>query len=396
MATIVHGKRRIPYMRGMLIHYLIQRGFGQDEASELANATRAALSKTKTIRGKEIVQLIRDLIAERAVELDPGDLVFWERMPTSVTVESGGAERPFSKEILAHSIQVTGLPPDAAYEIAGTLESRLIDQRRKRITRAELADVVAAHLEQEHDHEYSARYRLWRRWTNLDLPLVILLGGATGVGKTTLAIALAALLDIPRVVATDDIRQIMRLMLSTELMPALHPSSYAAGEALPESPIAETDPLITGFREQARVVAVGVRAIISRCIEENTSVIIDGVHLLPELLNLQEAGDLVCFAPLTLSLSDRKAYAARFAERGKRAPERPPHKYLQHLDDILKVQEFILENSMAHDIPLLDTGSTEDLTSSATVVIGEHLARHPAMGIENPGEEPGTKKRRPR
>ena len=35
-----------------------------------------------------------------------------------------------------------------------------------------------------------------------------------------------------------------------------------------------------------RVVGVGVRAIISRCIEENTSVIMDGVHLLPGFIDL--------------------------------------------------------------------------------------------------------------
>ena len=53
-------------------------------------------------------------------------------------------------------------------------------------------------------------------------------GGASGVGKTSLAINLASVLDIPRVVATDDIRQIMRLMLAPDSMPSIHDSSYAA------------------------------------------------------------------------------------------------------------------------------------------------------------------------
>lgn len=62
-------------------------------------------------------------------------------------------------------------------------------------------------------------------------------GGASGVGKTSLAINLASVLDIPRVVATDDIRQIMRLMLAPDLMPSIHDSSYAA--QAPDIPVIE-------------------------------------------------------------------------------------------------------------------------------------------------------------
>ncbi len=62
-------------------------------------------------------------------------------------------------------------------------------------------------------------------------------GGASGVGKTSLAINLASVLDIPRVVATDDIRQIMRLMLAPDLMPSIHDSSYAA--QAPDTPVIE-------------------------------------------------------------------------------------------------------------------------------------------------------------
>ena len=65
----------------------------------------------------------------------------------------------------------------------------------------------------------------------LDVPLVILIGGATGVGKSTIATQLAARLGIVRVVATDAIREVMRSMLSPELMPTLHTSSFHAGHS---------------------------------------------------------------------------------------------------------------------------------------------------------------------
>ena len=69
---------------------------------------------------------------------------------------------------------------------------------------------------------YAKNFLRWREVERLDVPLVILIGGTTGVGKSTIATQLAARLGIVRVVATDAIREVMRSMLSSELMPTLH------------------------------------------------------------------------------------------------------------------------------------------------------------------------------
>ncbi|MEC7227359.1 MAG: hypothetical protein VXW00_10855, partial [Candidatus Latescibacterota bacterium] len=45
MATIIDGKTRIPFMRGMLVHHLIQRGVEHGEARDIANAVRNLLGK---------------------------------------------------------------------------------------------------------------------------------------------------------------------------------------------------------------------------------------------------------------------------------------------------------------------------------------------------------------
>ena len=373
MATIIDGKKRIPFMRGMLMHYLIQRGFTHEEAHGVANATREALSKEKDVRKKELIGLVERLVREDYGKREVGDLIFWERLPTSITVERTNGARPFSKELLSRSIQASGLAPDQAYKIAQTIESHLIDQRRQRITHEELETQTVDLLKQYHNQSYAERYRVWRVWGELDRPLVILIGGASGVGKTSLAVSLANLLDIPRVVATDDIRQVMRLMLSPELMPALHPSSYTARAAVSESSATGEDPVISGFREQARIISVGVQAIMSRCIEENTSVIIDGVHLLPDFLDMATYSKFAFVMPICLTLSDSQAYKERFAERASSAPARPEHKYLSHLEEILKIQEHILERCDAHDIPVLGTHSIDDVTSAAVMMVGERL-----------------------
>ena len=377
MATISDGKKRIPFMRGMLVHHLIQRGFDHDEAYELADEVRGALRSRKSIGRDEILQLLGDVLAARHEDRSVEDLVFWERAPTSIVVERKSGSRPFSKELLSHSVQASGLPPEAAYALAQRVEQRLMTQRMSHVTHAQLEDVVEEALRQQHGKNHAPRYRVWRAWGNLDKPLVILIGGASGVGKTTLAISLANLLDIPRVVATDDIRQILRLTLAPEFMPAIHRSSYRA--TAEDAHQLGIDPVIAGYREQCRVVGVGVRAILSRCIEENTSVIIDGVHLLPGFFDLSEFEAHAILAPLTLAVADRSTYEERFVKRKASAPARGAHKYLDNLDRILAIQAHILECSEDEDVPSIDVSAVEDPTSAAVTVIAERLLKEKAV-----------------
>ena len=394
MATIIDGKRRIPFMRGMLVHHLIQLGFDYDQAYELADDVRAALREKTDVDKKEITRVIRQLLATHHKDQLVGDLVFWEPRPMSVTVGS----RPFSREMLSNSIQASGLPADQSFEIARDIETQLIDSRRGNIPDGELQVLVAGLLGERHGVDYAQRYQVWRAWGDLDKPLV-LIGGASGVGKTSLAIDLAHLLNIPRVVATDDIRQIMRLTLAPEFMPAIHTSSYSAWSSLRDS--GTSDAVIEGYNEQARVVAVGVQAILARCTEENSSVIIDGVHVLSPYIDLSPTRDAAFVAPLCLAVSDRASYAARFAKRAREAPKRRPNRYLDNLDQIMHIQEYLVGRCVQEDIPVIDADAVEDETSAAVMVVVERLQEQEevrarlAVNGKN-GKPVGKKKKRRR
>ncbi len=41
MADIIDGKKRIPFMRGMLVHHLIQHGLDHEAAFEVADEVRS-------------------------------------------------------------------------------------------------------------------------------------------------------------------------------------------------------------------------------------------------------------------------------------------------------------------------------------------------------------------
>ena len=96
----------------------------------------------------------------------------------------------------------------------------------------------------------------------------MLIGGTTGVGKSTLATMLAARLGINRVIATDVIRQVLRAFFTQEAMPTVHGSAFEVGG-------------IAGYRDQAERVGTGIDAIVERAAAEGKPVVVEGVHVVP-------------------------------------------------------------------------------------------------------------------
>src|SRR6185295_796291 len=137
----------------------------------------------------------------------------------------------------------------------------------------ELTALTLEVLRDEVGERYAASYAKWQMVRSLDIPLVILLGGATGVGKSTIATMLASRLGITRVIPTDAIREVMRSMFSEDLFPSLHTSSFDAARLVKHPLPRSADPVIIGFREQVSAVAVGIEALVSRAVSEGTDLI---------------------------------------------------------------------------------------------------------------------------
>lgn len=185
-----------------------------------------------------------------------------------------------------------------------------------------------------------------------DRPLVILIGGATGTGKSTVATKVAYELGITRLTSTDSIRQTLRAFFSHQFMPTIHHSSFSAGEALPDA----DDPLVAGFLEQSRNVLVGVQASIDRALQEGWSIIFEGVHLVPGLLPTPSEPALVC--PFVLSIEDETEHAQHFFSRNE-GSERPLTSYLDHFGEIRRLQTYILGRAEREGVPVLENVHAE-------------------------------------
>src|SRR5205823_1909852 len=150
---------------------------------------------------------------------------------------------------------------------------------------------------------------------SLEVPLVVLIGGATGVGKSTMATQLAARLGVVRVLATDAVRDVMRAMLTSKLMPTLYTSSFNADSALREPPPRPADKVIVGFREQSAAVSVGVQALIKRAVVEGTSAVIEGAHVVPGFFDLDPYEGKVLAVPVVGSVEDEDLHRSHFVVR---------------------------------------------------------------------------------
>jgi len=180
---------------------------------------------------------------------------------------------PYSKGLMARALIAAGVPADRAYHLARRLELDLAERGESSVELERLEGMAQEILGEEEGQRATNRLRRLADLQALDVPIIVLIGGSTGTGKSTVAAEVAHRLGITRVASTDFIRQTMRAFFSREFMPTIHYSSFEAGEAIDDD--VTGDPAIVGFVDQCRHVCVGVDAALSRSL---TRGVVDGAR----------------------------------------------------------------------------------------------------------------------
>jgi 2-phosphoglycerate kinase len=266
---------------------------------------------------------------------------------------------PFSKGLLARTLTGTGISSDRAYELALAAEADIAQSGRESISFERLDELARETLGEEDGATTMRRLRRFQDLYDLDLPVIVLVGGATGTGKSTVATDVAYRLGITRVTSTDFVRQTMRAFFSQEFMPAIHHSSFEAGRATADDDAEGSEAVLDGFLEQTRDVLVGVQAAIDRALEEGWSMVLEGVHLVPGMLPREIKGALV--VQCVLAINDAEAHASHFWIRDTDSEGvRPYEKYLDAFDDIRLVQAYILGRARKNEVPVIENGNIED------------------------------------
>jgi len=247
----------------------------------------------------------------------------------------------------------TGLPPSRAYAVASAIQEDLRDRDETAITSARLRSIAADRLSEIEGEHYAVRYLRLRQLSKLDRPLLVLIGGTTGVGKSTIATEVAHRLGINRISSTDSIREVMRAIFTKDLMPAIYESAFSAWRGLRVPVPQGANPVVVGFREQSAVVNTGVKALISRAAHEGISMVIEGVHIVPGYLDLHQF-ESVRVVQLVVGVDDEQSHRSHFYIREAQTHGSRPHRrYETEFESIRVLGRYIEDLAREHDIPVI-------------------------------------------
>jgi 2-phosphoglycerate kinase len=297
-------------------------------------------------------------------------------------IRGRGPGLPYSKGRMAQTLMLSGFAAERAYQLAQMIEREVSSVGADEISTDQLHELVEHVLGREDTPAMLARYHGWSRLARLDRPLVLLIGGATGTGKSSLATELAYRLGISRITSTDAVRQVMRTAFAAELMPALHYSSFEAGDGLkiPMPDPDAADRALYGFIQQAEQVAVGANAIIDRAVMEGLSTVVEGVHLVPGLV-APERHQRAVVVQVMLAISDEDMHQAHFMLRdyessGSRAMER----YLRRFGEIRRIQDYLIAQAERMRVPVIESGDPDDaLVAVMDLILDQVGAVAPAL-----------------
>jgi 2-phosphoglycerate kinase len=261
--------------------------------------------------------------------------------PETIVVHKGHG-LPYSKGLMAQSLSASGLTPERSFELAREIERRLALRGDSEIGVAGLDELCLEVLRAGEGESAVRRYIGWRRLDRLDRPLVVLLGGTTGVGKSTLATMLAGRLGITRVIATDVIRQVLRAFFTLEAMPSVHFSAFDAGG-------------IEGYTDQAEHVATGVAAIVERAAGEQKPVVVEGVHVLPGRLP-RDLRERCVLAEALLVVADEDRHKGHFSHR---PGTRPAERYLSSFEEIRALQAHLAALADEAGVAVIDNENVD-------------------------------------
>ncbi len=159
---------------------------------------------------------------------------------------------------------------------------------------------------------------------------IITIVGSPGSGKSTIANRLAKKLDINLVLGTDQIREIVRSYIPKEQDPVLHTSAILAYDL-----VNQEDPYnVRGFIAQSKSLKNGIEGIIRKTIKEDKDIILEGIHLIPEVIDIESDKHY----EFVITVPDEQEYKKRISGQGE---QRAKYK-LENIDKALDFNMYLL------------------------------------------------------
>lgn len=361
-----------PFLRGILTRSLQNAGLPFDQAYELASAIRDEMSDRPEVSRDELRQVVTAHLEEFGDEYVERYQASRRPPGTILVMQDDESATPFSRAQLRRHLEACGLAGEPAAETTRRVFESLVTSGVKEISSGALGMQVYEDLEREIGPDIARRHLVWTDFTHSDRPLLLLIGGAPGCGKSTVATEIAHRLEIVRTQSTDMLREVMRMMVPERLLPALHTSSFTAWQTLPQRDrsAADREGLIEdGYRSQAWLLSVACEAVLRRALTERVSLILEGVHVQPTLADtIPEDSDAVVIS-IVLAVLRPKTLRKRLRGRGRLLAARRAERYLDHFGEIWQLQSHILSEADRHGVPIIPNTALEDVVQHVITLI---------------------------
>lgn len=284
-------------------------------------------------------------------------------------VREGRYALPFADSVLARTLVVTGLPVDQALDVAAEVARRLGDDTSRVVDLDEVREQAGVVLAERGATEVHRRLRArwWLRSTRQ--PVVIAIGGTSGVGKSTVSQSVAQVLGIDRVLSTDLVRAVLRGSLNPDLIPALSESSFSAQRMLRSN--LEGNPLLVAFEQQASIVAQASLSLVRRALKEGLQLVMNGVHVVPGLVSVPEDWPLLTYV---LTVPEVEEHERRFVSRFATSGREPEH-YLARIQAIRELDEYIVGHSRRAGIRVIESSEHDQTVYETVGAIATDLER---------------------
>lgn len=372
------SNERNPFLRGVLVESLVRAGLGFQDAYEVAQTVREGLADNAEVASDELKRRVASELGNRFGPVLANAYELGASRERQIIVRTPTDESPFSVGILSRSLQACVVDRAAAQETARQVQETLQQQGTTVIDHGDLRKIVYDHMRVQCSPAAADRFLSWRRFRESGLPLIVLVGGITGTGKSTLTTELAYQLNVVRTQSTDMMREIVRCYLPPEAIPTLSYSSFEAWRGLSEDETGTTDDdsrVIRGFLSQFAVVKDGLEATIHRAVKENHDLIVDGVHVLPWKLDLEISGDRAMVVSVMLVVPHKKMLGKRLKQRQTEQPVRDSSRYLKRLDQIWALQSYLVMEAEERKIPLIFNLEIEEALNEILLHINKAITR---------------------
>ena len=376
---------KTPFLRGILTSSLLDAGVNFNLAYDLATDIRHLINDKKEITTTEL----RDLIITQLEKKSGKEVIerFLSNTNTSAPIMVTNGDRPsvpFSRGHHRLCIESCGLSSDDSMNITTNIYNFLLNKGYTQISSNELGRMTYQVLLSEISDKVAERFLVWSDFLHSGRPLILLIGGTAGVGKSTIATEVGHRFGIVRTQSTDMLREVMRMMTPQRLSPVLHASSYNAWKVQPgvnpDEPVTE-QLLVAGYLRQTELLSVACEAIINRAMKEKVSLIMEGVHVHPNLLKLISQPDsahnqAAIIAPIMLSVLKAGKLKEHIKGRGQEVPERRSKRYLKYFSEIWDLQSHLMAEADRYNVPIVSNIDREKAIQEVMITINDILSPH--------------------